>query len=41
MNAMKEVVLSNKKSLTKTVLEGNVEKQKKRIEIRNRVMKGA
>ena len=41
LNAMKEVVLSNKKSLTKTVLEGYVEKQKKRIEIRNRVMKGA
>ena len=41
LNAMKEVILSDKKSLTKIVLEEYVEKQKKRIEIRNRVMKGA
>lgn len=40
LNAMKEVILSGKKSLTKIELEAYVEKQKERIEIRSRVMSG-
>ncbi|OFV67322.1 MAG: AAA ATPase [Candidatus Syntrophoarchaeum caldarius] len=40
LNAIKEVILSDKKSLTKAVLDEYVEKQRERIEIRNKAMRG-
>ena len=40
LNAMKDVVLSDKKSLTKIVLAKHVQRQRERIEIKNKVLGG-
>ena len=40
LNALKDVILSGKKSLTGDVLEENIGKQRERIEIKNKIMSG-
>jgi hypothetical protein len=40
LNAIKEVILSGKKSLTEDILEDYIEKQSERIKIKNKIMSG-
>ena len=40
LNAIKEVILSGKKSLTEDILEEYIEKQGERIKIKNKIMSG-
>ena len=40
LNAIKEVILYGKKSLTGDILEEYIEKQSERIKIKNRIMSG-